>query len=100
MAIPRTKKQKKGTFTHKELYERCETTGHTVQLVMCAAIQGVLKVDADQLIRVLESAARYSKYYDDNLIVLKDVSDSIYKQSNGEIDLRTIEMRMRCQNRI
>lgn len=100
MAVPRTKKPKKGMFTFKEMHERCEATGHQVQLIMCAAMQYELNLDAEKLITVLETAARYSKYYEDHLVVMKDAAEQIYKASNGEIDLRPMEMRMRCQNRI
>ena len=100
MAVPRTKKPKKGMFTFKEMHERCEATGHQVQLLMCAAMQDVLKLDAEQIIAVMETSARYSKYYEEHLVVMKDAADQIYKASNGEIDLRPMEMRLRCQNRI
>lgn len=99
MAIPRTKKPKKGLYTMKQVREKCADTGYQVQLVMSAAIQDVLKVDNDQLIRVLYEAARYSKFYDENLVTLRDVADSIYNSSEGEIDLRPMEMRLRCQKR-
>lgn len=99
MAIPRTKKPKKGLYTMKEVREKCADTGYQVQLVMSAAIQDVLKVDNDQMIKVLCEAARYSQFYDENLVTLKDVADSIYHASDGEIDLRTMEMRLRCQKR-
>ena len=95
MAVPRTRKPKQGLYTLKEVRQKCRETGNQVQLMMIAAIQYELKADNDQMMRVLQLAARYSQYYDDNLIVLKDAAEQIYNASNGEIDLRTTEMKMR-----
>lgn len=98
MGVPRAKKPKQGLYTLKEVRQKCRETGNQVQLMMIAAIQYELKASNEEMMRVLQLAARYSQYYDDHLVVLKDAAEQIYNASNGEIDLRTIEMKMRYRN--
>lgn len=90
MGVPRVKKPKRGTLTYKEHIKACEDAMKIVQTLMIAAMQDELHIDGKQIIKVMETSALYAKHYDNHALKLKEISEIVYKQSDGEIDIRLV----------
>lgn len=89
MAVPRAKKPRNKMITRAQLRCEKEMAIKITQLVMIASAMDELKLTPEQGFDVIMRSERYVKYIDDPVagIKLRDIAESLYKTSEGYIDL-------------
>lgn len=84
--MKRAKKKRLGSIPVKEYKEKSQRGMRIAMLIQLVAFVDELKLDEDQVVRAMHTAALYAEHLDNHAVRIKDFSEALY--SSTGIDLR------------
>lgn len=103
MAIPKAKKQKnpnktiqiKASELAKQKDKLCLEATQRATLLYMVSARDVLKLNEDQLCEIMETVSLYARHYDNHVIAMADVAETLRKTG---VDINVEEIRCSKRN--